>query len=397
MKLPDDVQTILDTLALGGYEGYVVGGCVRDYLMGNPPLDFDITTSATPDDMMRLFPKTVDTGANFGTITVVLNGENYELTTYRTETTYDNFRKPSQVAFSTDLNEDLKRRDFTMNAIAYHPSVGYVDPYGGQADIHHRLVKAVGDANERFTEDALRMLRCVRFAAKLDFKIDPQTYDALLTHRSLLSHISIERVREELTKTLLSNNIHKATILNETQLLYPIDKDLADYFARQLASATPYLSQAPKDLIIRLVILFKSHQNPKHVLTFLKFSNVHIKEVTKLIFYLNQMVSLTSRYDLKKCLLDLGTDTTDKYLTLVAIYGADITVARQLVSDILGSGEPLSLKDLAVDGHLLASHNIAGKQLGEVLKTLHDAVLKDPSKNTTEHLLTMANHLSRGY
>ena len=177
-NLPKDVKYILDTLHKNGYEGYIVGGCVRDAIMGIPPHDWDMTTSAKPEEVKKLFSHTFDTGIKHGTVTVVLNKENYEITTYRIEGGYDDCRHPNDVSFTTDLHEDLLRRDFTMNAIAYNEEEGYVDIFGGIGDIAKKTIKGVGEADERFKEDALRMLRAVRFSAQLGFDIEEKTEEA---------------------------------------------------------------------------------------------------------------------------------------------------------------------------------------------------------------------------
>ena len=396
MFLPANVRFILDTLESNGYEAYVVGGCVRDALMGATPLDYDITTSATPDEITALFKKTIDTGANFGTITVLLDKINYEVTTYRTETGYDDFRKPNSVAFSTDLLEDLQRRDFTINAIAYHPDRGYSDPYGGRADITNKLIKAVGNPNERFTEDALRMLRCVRFSAKLDFTIEPLTYQALLDNAPLLKNISLERVREELIKTLLSKQLQKMKTFNDTALFKAISPDLYIYFLENLEKSIPLILKAPADLEIRFTLLLQAHPNPKAPLTFLKFSKAEIKEISTLIRFLAKPIDLTNRYALKKLILDLTLPTLKKYLVLKNILGHDIIQTEAIISDIINKNDPIFLKDLKIDGKTLIANHILtpGPTLGIVLTHLHEQVLRDPALNETSTLLTLARNLA---
>lgn len=392
MTLPLDVLKILETLESHGFEGYAVGGCVRDYLMGNTPLDYDLTTDATPTDMMQMFEKTIDTGANFGTITVMMGQMAYELTTYRTETGYDDFRKPSEVAFSTDILEDLQRRDFTMNAIAYHPAKGYVDPYGGRADIEAKVVRAVGEPAERFTEDALRMLRCLRFAAKLDFAIDSLTYTAILTCKPLIAHISIERIREELVKMLMADKVEKMQALTTTGLLEPVDKALAEHLRTHLSTALPQVKEAPKSLNIRLALLFMADPAPKKQLTFLKCSNAQMKEITQLIENSHRPIAGNDRYGLKRLLLALGEETTEKLLVIKTIQGEDVLRAKEVLADILAKKEPLTLKELAIDGGVLINEGItkAGKALGELLNHLHEQVLKAPELNQREALLDMA-------
>ena len=225
-NIPEDVKYILDTLHKNGYEGYIVGGCVRDAIMGIPPHDWDMTTSAKPEEVKKLFSHTFDTGIKHGTVTVVLNKENYEITTYRIEGGYDDCRHPNDVSFTTDLHEDLLRRDFTMNAIAYNEEEGYVDIFGGIGDIAKKTIKGVGEADERFKEDALRMLRAVRFSAQLGFNIEEKTEEALRENCGLIEKISAERIREETTKLFLSKYTQKAALLWETGLLQRISKEI---------------------------------------------------------------------------------------------------------------------------------------------------------------------------
>ena len=213
ITLPEDVNALLQTLNNGGYEAYIVGGCVRDSILGRIPQDWDITTSALPEQTKALFSHTFDTGIQHGTITVVLNKTNYEITTYRIDGDYADGRHPDQVSFTSNLEEDLLRRDFTMNAIAYHPAEGFRDPFGGQEDISRSLIRGVGEPAKRFQEDALRMLRCVRFAAQLGFQVDDATYTALQENAALIEKISVERIHEELDKLWKSPFPEKLSLL----------------------------------------------------------------------------------------------------------------------------------------------------------------------------------------
>lgn len=200
IAIPQDAVWILNKLNEGGHEAYIVGGCVRDSILGRMPQDWDITTSALPEEIKTIFDHTFDTGIKHGTITVVLHHENYEVTTYRIDGEYADCRHPDEVSFTKKLNEDLLRRDFTMNAIAYHPKEGFRDPFHGQEDIAAGIIRGVGEPAKRFQEDALRMLRCVRFSAQLGFAIDPETWAALCANTALIQKISAERIREELQK-----------------------------------------------------------------------------------------------------------------------------------------------------------------------------------------------------
>ena len=227
MFIPNDVRAILDTLKINGYEGYIVGGSVRDATMGTFPKDYDITTNALPEVITKIFYKTIPTGIKHGTITVMINAVGYEVTTYRIDGEYLDNRRPSGVTFVSSLEEDLARRDFTINALAYNAQDGLIDYFGGIRDLENKIIRAVGEPDKRFKEDALRMLRAIRFAASLDFDIEEKTMLAIKNNYNLISNISNERIRDELFKMLVSNNTTKALkLLEETKLLQVILPEL---------------------------------------------------------------------------------------------------------------------------------------------------------------------------
>ncbi len=218
MQIPEKVRWILDRLKENGFEGYAVGGCVRDSVMGRKPGDWDITTSAKPEDVKKVFQRTIDTGIAHGTVTVMIGGEGFEVTSYRLDGEYEDHRHPKQVAFTPNLEEDLKRRDFTINAMAYNPETGIVDLFGGMKDIERTCIRCVGNAVERFTEDALRMLRGVRFAGQLGFEIEDETLQAIRACSHTIINVSAERIRVELTKLLMSKHPEKLVIAEQTGL-----------------------------------------------------------------------------------------------------------------------------------------------------------------------------------
>lgn len=218
VKIPDQVKWIIDTLEKQGYEAYAVGGCVRDTVLGREPGDWDITTSARPEQVKALFRRTIDTGIQHGTVTVMLEKEGYEITTYRMDGEYEDHRHPREVRFTPSLREDLRRRDFTINAMAYNPRTGIVDPFDGMSDIEKRCIRCVGDPRERFGEDALRMLRGIRFAGQLQFEIENETLTAIREQAPTLVNVSAERIRTELTKLLLSDGSDRLLLAAETGL-----------------------------------------------------------------------------------------------------------------------------------------------------------------------------------
>ena len=228
MFIPNDVKTIMNTLMNNGYEAYIVGGSVRDAVIGKAfPKDYDITTNALPEEIIKIFYKTIPTGIKHGTITVMVNGDGYEVTTYRIDGEYLDNRRPSMVTFVSKLEDDLARRDFTINALAYNEEDGLIDYFGGIRDLDNKIIRAVGEPNKRFKEDALRMLRAIRFAASLDFDIEEKTMLAIKNNYNLISNVSNERIRDELCKMLVSNNTTKALkLLEETKLLQVILPEL---------------------------------------------------------------------------------------------------------------------------------------------------------------------------
>ncbi|MDD6074644.1 MAG: polynucleotide adenylyltransferase, partial [Clostridium sp.] len=224
MEIPKPVEWILGELKSHGYEAYAVGGCVRDTLLGRIPGDWDITTSAKPQEVKAVFGRTIDTGLQHGTVTVMRDHVGYEITTYRIDGEYEDGRHPKEVAFTSSLEEDLKRRDFTINAMAYSPETGIVDIFGGVEDLRRGVIRCVGIARERFTEDALRILRAIRFSAQLDFSIEEETWKALSEIAPNLAHVSKERIAVELTKTLLSHHPERILMTRETGMTPFISK-----------------------------------------------------------------------------------------------------------------------------------------------------------------------------
>ena len=215
MQMPRDVIYIINELYDNGYEAFAVGGCVRDCLLGKTPHDWDITTDASPQQVKSIFKKTVDTGIEHGTVSVILNSVGYEVTTYRIDGEYLDNRHPKEVIFTSNLKEDLMRRDFTINAMAYNDIVGLVDIYGGREDLQKGIIRCVGNAHDRFSEDALRILRAIRFSAQLGFEIDEETKNAMSELASNLKNVSAERIKTELDKMLLSDNCDRFILMSK--------------------------------------------------------------------------------------------------------------------------------------------------------------------------------------
>ena len=231
MKLPESARYIIDKLHEAGYEAYIVGGCVRDFLMGEDPHDWDMTTSARPEDVKRIFSdfNIIDTGIKHGTVTLMMESEPFEITTYRTDGSYVNSRRPQSVTFVASLREDLRRRDFTINAMAWNHTGGLMDYFGGREDLESGIIRCVGNPDERLSEDALRILRALRFASEKDFRIEPDTYMAMRRNLSLLRNISAERIAVELSRTLMGKGVFSA-LMNYPEPLFEIIPELRAAF-----------------------------------------------------------------------------------------------------------------------------------------------------------------------
>lgn len=441
INIPNNVQFIIDTLYNNNYEAFMVGGCVRDALLGLMPKDYDITTSSTPDITQKLFDKTIPTGIKHGTITVVIDGENLEVTTYRTEGKYLDNRRPESVSFVSDIKEDLSRRDFTINALAYNNKVGLIDYFNGIDDLNNKTIRAVGDADKRFKEDALRMLRAIRFSCQLGFSIEDSTYNAIKLNYKLIKNISMERIRDELCKILITDSpCTGLNLLKDTGILEII---LPDIYA--LVEYTPrcnnhnrdvfnhtlnVISNTNNDLLLRLSALFhdvgklntlKELSNghcyfPGHaqegartcrpILSELKFDNDTIDRVSKIIFdhlVLNVDLMPTDG-EVKRLLRRVGKKDI---FTLFQLQRADINslwdpipflkkvdFTENRVKYIIKNNEPLYIKDLAITGSdLIAELNIKpGKLVGEILTFLLESVLDDKNLNTKERLLEIAKN-----
>lgn len=439
IQLPEKVQKIIDTLEKAGYEAYAVGGCVRDSILGRTPDDWDITTSAKPEECKSLFPRTVDTGIKHGTVTVLLGGEGFEVTTYRIDGVYEDGRHPSEVTFTANLKEDLRRRDFTINAMAYNARSGLIDIYGGMQDIEDQTIRCVGNAKERFEEDALRMLRAVRFSAQLGYRIDGDTGAAVKAMAGNLQKISAERIQVELVKLAVSPHpdyLRKAYELGITaQILPEFDLcmetpqrhkhhcyNVGEHILHSMLGVKP-------DKVLRLGMLFHdigkpqtltvdadgTTHNKKHplegekitrkVLRRLKFDNDTTDKVTKLVLYHDYDIAPTEA-GVRRAVNRIGEDI---FPMIFEVRRADIEAQsnymreeklekvayiEKIYQEVLNRRDAVTLKDLAISGSdLIAEGMSPGRQIGEILAVLLDKVLDDPSLNTREILLKLSKEL----
>lgn len=435
IQLPEKVHKIIDTLEEAGFEAYAVGGCVRDSILGREPDDWDITTSAKPEEMKRLFPRTVDTGIKHGTVTVLLGGEGFEVTTYRIDGAYEDGRHPSEVTFTASLKEDLRRRDFTINAMAYNERSGLVDLYGGLADMENQVIRCVGNARERFDEDALRMLRAVRFSAQLGYRIDEATGEAVKALAPNLQKISAERIQVELVKLVTSlhpDYLRKAYELGITaQILPEFDLcmetpqrhkhhcyDVGEHILHSMLGVGP-------DKVLRLAMLFHdigkpqtltvdpdgTTHNKRHpfegekitrkVMRRLKFDNDTTDKVTKLVLYHDYDIAPTEA-GVRRAVNRIGEDIFAMIFTVrradIAAQSdymreeklAKVAYIEKLYREISARGDAVTLKELAISGKdLIAEGMPPGRQIGETLSALLERVLDDPSLNKREILLKL--------
>ena len=379
--MPPQVERILEKLNEKGFEAYAVGGCVRDSLLGRQPKDWDITTSARPEQVKSLFRRTIDTGILHGTVTVMLDGAGYEVTTYRVDGEYADGRHPKQVVFTPDLLEDLKRRDFTINAMAYSHKTGIVDAFGGTKDLDGRLIRCVGNPVERFEEDALRILRAIRFSAQLDFSIEKETCSAVMRIAPNLSKVSKERIQAELTSLLQSGHPEKIKKVYEM--------GISQYISPAFSQVPWQSFQVPDSLSSEKYVrwgAFLRMAGPDmavQVLKELKMDLDTISRVRVLAAWADREVKAEAE-EVRRAMSRMLPEGWD-VLAERNGYGERV---RCLTEEIRDRGDCLDLKHLAVNGQDLIAVGIRpGKEMGRSLEELLDRVLENPERNQKEVLL----------
>lgn len=441
MRLPDSVNEIIHTLAEHGFEAYAVGGCVRDAMLKREPQDWDITTSAKPEDVKALFSHTIDTGIEHGTVTVMIDHVGYEVTTYRIDGEYEDARHPKEVTFTSNLVEDLKRRDFTINAMAYNEEAGLVDEFDGIGDLERGIIRCVGNPMDRFSEDALRMLRAVRFAAQLGFEIEEETKEAIRQLAPTIQKVSAERIQVELIKMLVSNHPEEIQVAYELGLT----KQFLPEFDRMMETpqhnknhcytvglhTVKALTEIRADKVLRLTMLLHDVAKPlcitvgedgeehyyghpemgaqmvKTILKRLKWDNDTTDKVSRLVRFHDDRPELTER-NVRRAMNRVGLE---QYPVLFEVNRADVLAQsdycredklsyieeyRKLYEVILEKKHCVSLKDMAVNGSdLIALGMKPGKELGECLKVLFDEVLENPELNQKDTLLARAKEIMK--
>lgn len=442
IKIPEEVNLIIKRLHKCGYEAYIVGGCVRDSLLKRRPDDWDITTNALPDEMINLFESSgyriIPTGLKHGTVTLVIENADFELTTYRIDGKYSDKRHPDKVKFTNSLKEDLSRRDFTINAMAYNDQEGLIDYFGGINDLKNKTIKCVGNPVKRFSEDALRMMRAYRFAAELDFKIEKNTEDATFLLNDNIKNVSMERIQNEFSKMLLSDNLFQISSLNKCGILkyfipeYDICEKAEQNNPYHIYSAGRHLISSAqninKDLPLRLAMLLHDIAKPKckttdesgidhfyfhsyascqmaeMILKRMKYDNDTIKKVTALIKYHDSEIKKSSQ--IRKLLSKIGEKD---FRDLLKVKEADIKAqspqlyesrhiellnAENELNIILNEKQCFKLKDLKINGRDLIDIGFSkGEKIGMVLNKLLNLVIENPELNDREYLLNFARTL----
>ncbi len=368
IELPNYVKAAIDRLNNCEYEAYAVGGCVRDSLIGREPRDWDLCVSAAPQAVTRCFPdhKVLETGIRHGTVTVMMDHHPVEVTTYRVDGPYTDHRRPDRVAFTTNLREDLARRDFTINAMAYHPQSGLVDFFGGQEDLATRVIRCVGEPGKRFMEDALRILRAIRFTTSLDFTLDPATGEAMLAHRASLSYVAVERVFVELCGM-------------DFVRLDPRYLPVLQAVIPELATLPPQIG-LPEDSAIRLASLLRE-TDATTILTRLKASHALAQRVSTLI-HAYEPFTPADPTSIRRMLRRIGPEAARQ---LFLLQGNEL--ARVILDEILVRGDCYSLQTLAVDGQDLLDLGLRGKAVGDALNAALEQVIDGKLANDKETLL----------
>lgn len=385
LKIPEKIEKILDILCQNGFEAYIVGGCVRDMLMGKAPNDYDVTTSAKPEDIMRIFEKTVPTGIKHGTVTVISDGLPVEVTTYRTETDYTDHRRPDKIEFVTSLKQDLARRDFTVNAMAYNKQNGLQDFFGGKQDLESKILRAVGDAKIRFNEDALRILRLFRFAATLGFECEKNTLRAAIEYSYLLENMSRERILAELSKAVMGDNLKAFSPLVESNALSFLEiKKSLDY---------EQISKLEKKSELRLTaFLHSTSTNAVETLKLLKASNYQIDYADKFTRLLTYM-DTKERFEIKVMLSLSGKEILLDYFGFLECKGCDMSLQIKVLKEVLENNEPYLLSHLKISGNTLIKMGYEGSRIGEILNKLLILVLRNPDLNNEKDLISEISRL----
>ncbi|MEW6431888.1 MAG: [cytidine(C)-cytidine(C)-adenosine (A)]-adding enzyme [Myxococcota bacterium] len=381
--IPPAVLEVVQALQQAGHRAFLVGGCVRDLLRSEKPKDFDVATSARPQAVGQVFRRVIPTGVEHGTVTVVHRGVHVEVTTFRAEAEYVDGRRPSRVDFHEDIDADLARRDFTMNAMAWDPvSHLLVDPFGGQKDLEARVVRCVGDALERFSEDGLRPLRAVRLATVLDFSIDPKTEAAIPRTLPIFRKVAAERVHQEFVKLLVAPHAAKGLeLLRRTGLM-------AEFIPEALEADFAAVGRAPGEASVRLAVLLAHRADVRDVALRLRFPTRVVEEAAHLVRHQALPEAGTDDASLRRWLSRVDPRFAPALLDAARARGLEPVGLRAQVERVLASRPPLTTKALALDGRAIMQALGVGPSavVGQASRYLLDRVLDDPAQNTPEAL-----------
>lgn len=385
LNLPNYVKDSLIMLENAGFEAWCVGGAVHDLIMGLTPSDYDITTNAKPETVMSIFPKTVSTGIQHGTVTVVTDYGNIEVTTYRTEGIYSDHRSPDNVDFVKSVDEDLKRRDFTVNAILYNPKIGIYDPQNGISDIKNKILRCIGEPQERFLEDALRIMRLFRFSAQLGFEIEKNTLKSALNLSYLLENISVERIFTEFKRAL---NANKPEALN------PLLKSGALAFLGLNTNEMPdIIKRLTNNFSLRFAVFcHKNNYNALKVLKNLKADNKTINDVKIYTELINSPIP-KGKSDIKLLLKFCSVEHINNVLNYYNCLNINVENLYQFLNDIKANNEPYLINDLTISGNDLKELGYSGRKIGEILEKLLEIVIENPEFNNKEKLISLIETL----
>lgn len=399
INLPPKVRYIINKIYENNYEAYIVGGCVRDAILGFEPNDYDITTSASPNTIQEIFKdfKCIETGIEHGTVSVVIEDEIFEITTYRIEGEYKDHRRPDKVDFTDRLEEDLKRRDFTINAMAYNEKKGLIDLFGGKEDLNNKIIKTVGNPYDRFNEDGLRMIRAIRFSSKLNFTIEKETLKAIYDKSFIINNISLERITDEFTKIILSDKPENIKYLFETKLLKHLNISNEDNIGKltQFYNEIVILKKINKNLEKRLALLDyiveKNNINCKSFCNELIYSKKIIKNHNIILTLLKNIeIDHLNKVEIKKILSGVDRNLLEEYLDISGIiYDKEKKVDEiiDILSEIEENNECYIIKNLKVNGRDIMSLGYKNKEVGEVLNYLLEIVIEDYTLNKKDVLI----------
>lgn len=409
--LPKVVKFIIDRIYEYGYEAFIVGGCIRDCILGITPNDYDITTNATPNKIMDIFKefKLIKNGIKHGTIGILIDGDIYEITTYRIESEYEDSRRPKSIEFTANIVDDLKRRDFTINAMAYNDKKGLIDDFGGIVDLKNKVIKTVGNPDKRFNEDGLRIIRAIRFSSKLGFNIEDKTLNSIYKNYHIVKNISIERITDEINKIIISKNPQNIILLYKTKIFeilgiyYNFNNDNYLRLEKQLKIISLIDEIEYKLLLLQYIINneAKDYNNRNYIVNILRYPNKVKDDINNLIEHMYIDESNLNKIDIKYILNKIGDSRFEKILNLKNIYYSAnynkkskyIKPCINLLKDIINNKECYTIKDLKLNGNDLKELGYKGNEIGTNLNYLLEEVIKNPNLNSKKLLIEKLNKI----